>query len=226
MGEETKNYFVELNSLNITGHTEKKGGLTYLSWPWAWGELKKADPSANYKIYENRDELNYFHDDRSAWVKVGVTAFGIEHVEMLPVMDYNNRSIPLDKITSFDVNKAIQRCLTKAIARHGIGLYIYAGEDLPEEPKPEPTPAAKKKKEAAPKADQAPQPEAPRPIIDIVTDIGNILKVMKAKSGSLAEYQEIVIKVTGKADFKCKNATEGDRATVESILAALKEKGW
>ena len=134
------NYFQTLNAINVNDKTEKKNGLTYLSWAFAWGEVKKLFPDANYTIYENVDGWNYFTDGRTCWVKTGVTVNGIEHIEYLPVMDYRNASIPADKVTSFDVNKAIQRSLTKAVARHGLGLYIYAGEDLPEgeEPKPEP----------------------------------------------------------------------------------------
>lgn len=126
------NYFAELNRINVNDKTEQKNGLTYLSWAWAWGEVKKLFPDATYIIYENADGWNYHTDGRTAWVKTGVTVNGIEHIEMLPVMDFKNRSIPIDQITSFDVNKAIQRSLTKAVARHGLGLYIYAGEDLPE----------------------------------------------------------------------------------------------
>lgn len=127
------NYFKELNDINVNGKTEKKNGLTYLSWAWAWGELKKLHPDATYTIYENADGWNYHTDGRTAWVKTGVTVNGIEHIEYLPVMDFKNKSIPANAVTSFDVNKAIQRSLTKAVARHGLGLYIYAGEDLPEE---------------------------------------------------------------------------------------------
>jgi RecB family exonuclease len=75
--------------------------------------------------------MNYHTDGRTCWVKTGVTINGLEHIEYLPVMDYKNNSIPLAKVTSTDVNKSIQRSLTKACARHGLGLYIYAGEDLP-----------------------------------------------------------------------------------------------
>lgn len=129
------NYFQTLNAINVSDKTEKKNGLTYLSWAWAWGEVKKLFPDAVYTIYERETEhgpVNYFTDGRTCWVKTGVTVNGIEHIEMLPVMDFKNNSILLDKVTSYDVNKAIQRSLTKACARHGLGLYIYAGEDLPE----------------------------------------------------------------------------------------------
>lgn len=127
------NYFAELNAVDVSGKTEKKNGLTYLSWAWAWGEIKKRHPDATYTVYENKDGLFYHTDGKTCWVKTGVTVNGIEHIEYLPVMDYKNRSIPVENVTSFDVNKAIQRSLTKAVARHGLGLYIYAGEDLPED---------------------------------------------------------------------------------------------
>lgn len=130
--ENNKSVFDTLNEINVNEHTEKKNNLTYLSWAWAWAEAKKKYPLATYTIYENKDGWNYFTDGKTAWVKTGVTIEGLEHIEYLPVMDYNNKSIPLERVTSFDVNKAIQRSLTKAVARHGLGLYIYAGEDLPE----------------------------------------------------------------------------------------------
>ena len=140
------NYFTELNSVDVSKHIEKKGNLSYLSWPWAWAELKKRHPDAFYTIYENRDGWNYFTDGGTCWVKTGVTVNGIEHIEFLPVMNNVNKSIPLGSITSTDVNKAIQRSLTKAVARHGLGLYIYAGEDLPDEPD-----ASEAEKKASPK---------------------------------------------------------------------------
>ena len=126
--------FETLNAVNVNGHTEKKGKFTYLSWAWAWGEVKKRYPGATYTVYEDasRGGVPYFTDGRTCFVKTGLTIDGLEYVEYLPVMDLQNNSIPLEKVTSFDVNKAIQRSLTKAAARHGLGLYIYAGEDLPE----------------------------------------------------------------------------------------------
>ena len=128
-----ENYFKKINSINVNDKTEKKGNLTYLSWAWAWGEVKKLFPDTTYTIYENADGLNYHTDGKTCWVKTGVTINGLEHIEYLPVMDLKNKSLPLAEVTSFDVNKAIQRSLTKALARHGLGLYIYAGEDLPED---------------------------------------------------------------------------------------------
>jgi hypothetical protein len=146
-------YFEELFNVNVNDKVEKKNGLSYVSWAFAWGELKKHFPKSFYTVYENENGWPYFTDGRTCWVKTGVTVvqsevvrdpdgnlygedFGrLEHIEYLPIMDFRNNSIPADKVTSTDVNKAIQRSLTKAIARHGLGLYIYAGEDLPEEEK-------------------------------------------------------------------------------------------
>lgn len=124
--------FETLNAINVNDKVETKGRLKYLSWAYAWGELKKRYPNARYTVYENGDGWNYHHDGRTAWVKTGVTIDDIEYIEYLPVMDNLNRSIPMEKITSFDVNKAIQRSLTKRIRRHGLGLYIYRSEDLPD----------------------------------------------------------------------------------------------
>ena len=135
--ESKENYFTILNSIDCSDKVEEKNGLSYLSWSYAWGELKKLHPDATYTVYENANGWNYHTDGKTCWVKTGVTVNGIEHIEYLPVMDYKNKSIPADNVTSFDVNKTIQRSLTKAVARHGLGLYVYAGEDFPEVPVPE-----------------------------------------------------------------------------------------
>ena len=129
----SENYFADLYAVNVNEHTEKKNGLTYLSWAWAWAEIKKKHPDATYTIYEDDNGCFYHSDGKTAWVKTGVTVNGIEHIEYLPIMDARNRSINFDNVTSVDVNKTIQRSLTKACARHGLGLYVYAGEDLPED---------------------------------------------------------------------------------------------
>lgn len=134
MEQNNKSVFETLSAINVSGKTEKKNGLTYLSWAYAWGELCKVYPTATYKVHERDTQwgpCNYFTDGRTAWVKVSVTIGDLTHTEMLPIMDYRNKSIPLDKVTSCDANKGIQRCITKAVARFGLGLYVYAGEDLP-----------------------------------------------------------------------------------------------
>jgi len=139
-----KSVFETLNAINVNGRTENKNGLTYLSWAWAWATAKENYPEATYTIYEDADGVFYHRDHNSAWVKTGVTIEGIEHIEYLPVMDFRNNSIDLVKIKSTDVNKAIQRSLTKALARHGLGLYVYAGEDLPSAEKEQPKVETKK----------------------------------------------------------------------------------
>jgi len=133
MEKKSSNAYAVLSKIDCSDYIEKKNGLTYLSWSWAWAKLKENFPDATCKVYEDQRGLPYFTDGRTAWVKVGVTIDGQEAIEWLPVMDARNRSIIIDNVTSFDVNKAVQRCATKAIARHGLGLYIYAGEDLPED---------------------------------------------------------------------------------------------
>ena len=115
--------------------------MTYLPWAFAWGEIKKLYPESFCTIYENAEGLNYHTDGKTAWVKTGVTIVWeeegvrkqLEHIEDLPVMDMRNQSIPIANLTSTAVNKAIQRSLVKACARHGLGLYIFSGEDLPED---------------------------------------------------------------------------------------------
>lgn len=121
-----------LSAINVNEHIEDKNGLKYLSWAWAWQKVKENYPAAFYTIYERPDGCPYWTDGATCWVKTGVTIEGLEHIEYLPVMDNRNHSIPLKSVTSMDMNKAIQRSLTKACARHGLGIYIYAGEDLPE----------------------------------------------------------------------------------------------
>ena len=114
---------------NVNEHTEKKGNLTYLSWAWAWAEALKADPDASYKI-EMFDDKCFMDINGTAMVFVTVTMFGKPMTCQLPVMDYKNKAIP--NPDAFAVNTAIMRCMTKALSLHGLGLYIYAGEDLPE----------------------------------------------------------------------------------------------
>ena len=132
---EPTNRFERLAKIDCSQYAESKNGLTYLSWAWAWDQFKRAFPDSFYTIYENERGMFYHSDGKTCWVKTGVTLvdgdYRLEHIEYLPVMNYSNKSIPLDLVTSTDVNKAIQRSLTKAVARHGLGLYIYAGEDLP-----------------------------------------------------------------------------------------------
>lgn len=144
--------FEELSKINVKSKTEVKAGMTYLSWAWAWIELKKRYPNATYKVYERETEFGpvpYFTDGKTCWVKVSVTVENMECLEMLPIMDYKNKPIAYDKVTSFDANKAIKRCLAKAIALHGLGINLYAGEDLPEAEQERINAEAKAKQEEA-----------------------------------------------------------------------------
>ena len=131
---------------NVNEHVEKKNGLSYLSWAWAWAEALKADPTANYRI-EMFNCKCYMEINGTAMVFVTVTMFGKPMTCQLPVMDNFNRPISIEgttttnkygkevttKLDSFNVNTAIMRCMTKALALHGLGMYLYSGEDLPEE---------------------------------------------------------------------------------------------
>ena len=131
--------FTKLSSIKTKDLIEKKGNQEYLSWSNSWRLLKELYPTANRTIYESEATgLNYHSDGRTAYVKVGVTIEGIEHIDYLPVMDFRNTSIPIDKLTSMDVNKTIQRSTTKAIAMHGLGLNLWTGEEEVEEVKPQP----------------------------------------------------------------------------------------
>ena len=130
--------FRVLSRINVNEHTEKKNGLTYLSWAWAWDTLMHLYPDSYTLIRRPTDnDFPYWTDGRTCWVDVSVTIVwnGNERTrsEVFPIMDYKNKSIPVDKVTSFDVNTALQRAWTKCIARHGLGFYIYAGQDLPNE---------------------------------------------------------------------------------------------
>lgn len=124
---------------NVNDHTEKKNNLTYLSWAWAWAEALKADKEASYRIitfeeygeHGRRRTVPYMNINGTAMVMVEVTMFGKPMTCQLPVMDYKNKAIP--DPDAFAVNTAIMRCMTKALSLHGLGLYIYAGEDIPEE---------------------------------------------------------------------------------------------
>ena len=113
---------------NVNEHIEKKNGLSYLSWAWAWAEALKADPKATFKV-EMFDGKCFMDINGTAMVWVTVTMFDKPMTCQLPVMDYRNKAIPSPD--AFQVNTAIMRCMTKALSLHGLSLYIYAGEDLP-----------------------------------------------------------------------------------------------
>jgi len=122
--------FQTLQSVDYSEYVEQKGNLKYLSWANAWKLVKNLYPDATFKVYETEGGLNYFTDGKTAWVKVGVTVDGQEMVEMRPVYDHRNQSIPLERLTSGDVNTSIKRALVKACALHGLAIALYAGDDL------------------------------------------------------------------------------------------------
>lgn len=127
----TKSVYETLRAVNVSDHTEKKNGLTYLSWAWAWDTLMLHFPDSYVDVKRDKNGRFWFDDGFTGWVEVEVVVNGISRSELFPIMDYKNKSIPADQITSFSANTAVQRATTKAIARHGLGLYVYAGEDLP-----------------------------------------------------------------------------------------------
>jgi len=131
--KKVENYFNDLNKIKCDD--VKKGQFSYLSWSDAWTEVKKRYPDSQIKVYEHPETfMPYFcNAQHGAMVKVGVIIKKIEHIVWLPLMDYRNKSIQVDKISTMDVNKAIQRATAKAIAFHGLSLYLYRGEDFPKE---------------------------------------------------------------------------------------------
>lgn len=152
--EKEKNYFTELYSLNVNENVEKKEGLSYLSWSWAVAEILKKYPDMTYEILRFENNLPYTYDEKTGYmVFTKVTIEGITREMWLPVMDSKNKAMldheytydvknwktgeivekAVAPATMFDINKTIMRCLTKNFAMFGLGLYIYAGEDLPEE---------------------------------------------------------------------------------------------
>ena len=134
---EGKSIFEVLNSIDVSGKVKEKNKLSYLPWASAWAEVKKVYPEASFEIkkqqMENGIERPWLDDGKSGWVEVSVTINGQTITEMLAIMNFSNKAIPADQITATDANKSIKRCLTKAIAMHGLGLYVYEGEDVPED---------------------------------------------------------------------------------------------
>jgi DNA-directed RNA polymerase subunit RPC12/RpoP len=148
MCKEIREKFQELYSLNVNEYVEKKQGLSYLTWSYAWAEFKKIYPDATYEVKKDESGRCYFGDEQIGYmVYTSVTAGGLTYEMWLPVMDNNNKAMKLnaytystrggeksvEAVSMFDINKAVMRCLVKNLAMFGLGLYIYAGEDLPED---------------------------------------------------------------------------------------------
>lgn len=133
-----KNYFENLYNLDMGVKVESKNSLKYLPWASAWAKIKKIHPDATFKVFEqiidDKGNTRYWFDDgRTGWVKVSVTVNNLTLTETLPIMNNKNLSVSSEEITSVIANKSIKRCLAKACALHGLGLYLYEGEDIPEE---------------------------------------------------------------------------------------------
>ena len=127
------NYFTELDMVDVTNHIEKKGKFSYLSWAYAVRELKKRHPEATWVVHEYGDEcVPFIATECGYFVKVTVIVNGVEMTQVHPVLNHQNQPIPAPN--SFQINTSIQRCLAKAIALHGLGIHLYAGEDLPPSP--------------------------------------------------------------------------------------------
>ena len=127
--------FQTLSKIDVSEHTEKKGKFTYLSWAWAVKVLLENFPEATWEVhtfFDNGIETPYMRTEAGAFVQVSVSVEGVRRTQVHPVLDHMNKSV--DAPNAFQINNSIQRCLAKAIALHGLGLYIYAGEDLPTEP--------------------------------------------------------------------------------------------
>ena len=148
MCKEIREKFQELYSLDVNKYVEKKQGLSYLTWSYAWAEFKKIYPDATYEVKKDESGKCYFGDESIGYmVYTSVTAGGLTYEMWLPVMDNANKSMKLnaytystrqgdktvEAVSMFDINKAVMRCLVKNLAMFGLGLYIYAGEDLPED---------------------------------------------------------------------------------------------
>lgn len=136
--ENNKSIFENLNTVDVKVKVKTKNGFDYLPWASAWEEVKKLYPDAIHTIYrqimDDYGNTRFWHDDgKSGWVEVGVTINNLEHRVILPIMNLQNKAIPAENITSVEANKSVARCLVKACAFHGLGLYIFQGEDLPEE---------------------------------------------------------------------------------------------
>ena len=200
MSDSPVNHFARLNAINVSEHIEKKGGFAYLSWPFAVAQLRLADASAVWEV-RRFDGLPYLATDTGVFVEVAVTVQGVTLSQIHPVLDGRNR--PILAPTSFDINTSIQRCLVKAIALHGLGLYIYAGEDLPTEaandgmapPKPTEVPAPPARTYAAQTISPAQQANIQRLALEVGADVERVVAhfgVSSLKDIRVADYLRVV----------------------------------
>ncbi|MBU6257873.1 MAG: DUF1071 domain-containing protein [Burkholderiales bacterium] len=181
------NHFARLSAINVSEHIEKKGGFSYLSWPYAVSQLRLADPAACWEVRRFND-LPYLATDLGVFVEVAVTVQGVTLSQIHPVLDGRNR--PIAAPTAFDINTSIQRCLVKAIALHGLGLYIYAGEDLPQvgsdpaanDAKPEPRPESAARLTTGKTINELQQRAIQRLVAETGTELPRVLEFYGVKS--------------------------------------------
>ena len=198
----------DLLKINVNDHTEKKNGLTYLSWAWAWAEALKADPRANFKV-EMFEGVPLMPVGGSYMVWVTVTMFDKPMTCMLPVLDFRNKPIPTPN--SFDLNTSIMRCLVKAIAMHGLGLYIYAGEDLPME---DDAPVEIKAATAAPAASIKPVTQQGEVKVEVKIDAGSLDANNRLFAESMMHYTTLVKDSKGLTSYWKSNQTQLDSLKV------------
>lgn len=221
--------FNELYSVNVNDHVEKKKNLSYLSWAWAWAEVKKRYPDANYVIEQfGENQLPYIYDPKTGYmVFTNMTIQDQTYRMWLPVMDENNNAMkdapytyevkeynfgkPTGKMVTktveaadmFNINKTIMRCLVKNLAMFGLGLYIYAGEDLPDDKPTEETP-----------------PE-PSPLDVVITEIDTVAKELPSKGITKTKIGDAIKSVCGTPNYK--KITEVEVA--QKVLETLKNLG-
>ena len=210
----TDNKFNKLLELDLNKVKEKKGQFDYVSWAWAWGEFKKVYPEATYKIERFGEENKPYLEDGKKGVMVftSVTAGGLTHDMRLPVMNYQNKALPSDRVTMFEINKTIMRCLVKNLAMFGLGLYIYAGEDLPEAPveeKPRPKPKQAIKRPISDEEEQK------RQLVE------NMFSIAKQAGIELVKVQERMASKYGKT-----KSNDLTREEIDEITAWLTQESF
>ncbi len=199
----------ELLKINVNAHTEKKNSLTYLSWAWAWAEVLAIDPQATWDAVEFDGAPVKFLPDSSAMVKTIVTIKGHAKSCWLPVMDHRNKAIK--NPDAFAINTAIVRCLTKTISMHGLGLYIYAGEDLPDD-------GGASEAKSAPKHNPLPDVNIAPDRLAIINDVAQAMRDKFAKDDVLGAYEEY----TGITDGEEKMALWAELKPDSKLRSAIK----
>lgn len=212
---EEVNYFKQMFGINVNDKLDQKNGLSYLSWAWAWAETKKIDPRAkqvtHYFPYEGNHDVQvpYLKTPNGFFVQVSVTIHGHTETEMLPVLDHRNK--PIANPNAFEINKNQKRCLVKAIALHGLGLYVYAGEDIPEGA------------EGAPKTITEKSNQGSRN-----NDVEKLKKIVTAKKFALAKQKNCDVKaIDGSLSKRIVGWTSytNDPSLLEQAKKILEEQG-